>query len=594
MKKTIIAAAFAAASLAGLDAAPTGPYLSYLGDGVGDGGYAAQCNFVGASSGKETRRTVGSGFYGLWAGAYASDVYLSDALGYYAMGGASGCTNVVAIGAAAGRDASGATDCVFIGKNAGRGASGVHGRVDIGGLVYADRESGDFRVGTEGGGLTYSNGVLKVGEDSLFADGVGVWLPNLVETGFVRGVDSNCFVQVKNSTCYLMTNTCWAATSRDGSVSSVTNSGDSGFFMLPNHQNATRFDILVLDHAKIEGNRLFRFFDASTNLLSVVFASGEAGATEIRHNRNGATLYSFLYNARTGLVCWMHREDDPVFSEWAGGSSIRLGGDTPNTSMWYGSAGVGDGAVSIGLDAMAKPHAVSVGERTGAEEGSVAILGWAGAMESVAINGFSYGRGGVAINTFRPGGDYLDSIADDGPNEAADPELVNGQFAVGVMDSPSNFVFDIYTNSIEVSTNVFSAWTCPVTNRTNKAFSHTVTLHEAIREYAAPSFSDAVATNALIAEAGVVYDMTADKDGLAVTLPKRSERAQSFVVRLAPSSETDGTKIAGVAAATDDAAVWKVDWLSGAKQTITKPCYYTFMQTAADRWAVRAEAVDGE
>ena len=163
MKKAILVAAFAAALIAGLEAAPTGPYLSYLGDGVGDGGYAAQCNFVGASSGRGTRRTVGSGFYGLWAGAYASDVYLSDALGYYAMGDASGCTNVVAIGSAAGRGASGSTDCVFIGKNAGRGASGVHGRVDIGGLVYADRESGDFRIGAEGAGLSCTGGVLTVG-----------------------------------------------------------------------------------------------------------------------------------------------------------------------------------------------------------------------------------------------------------------------------------------------------------------------------------------------------------------------------------------------------------------------------------------------
>lgn len=610
MRKTTIIALTLTAAAGSLRSAPTGSYLSYLGDGVGNGCHADQCNFIGASAGKSMYQTVGSGFYGPMAGAYGSFVRLSDAVGYYALGYATYCTNVLALGAMAGYDAHHAQNCVFAGKNAGRGANdvsgcfmfgdgagvnmtGVHGRVDVGGLVYADRESGSFRIGAEGEGLSYSNGVLKVGEDSLLANGSGAWLPNVVETGFLFNVDTNKLVLVQNNTCYTMTDTVY----RIGFMNDVHGSG--GAFLLPDCERATRFDILVTNsYGYTSSTYRLAFYDSLTNLLTVAFLSGEKATSvsiDARSRRvNGPILHSFLYSKATGLLCWAHREDDPWFSSWRGGTSIRLGCDDAGYGVGYGSPGAGDNAVSIGSMALAEEASVAIGADTHAYPYGVAVLGEALGREGVAINGYSYGLGGVAINTYRPGCDYLDNVAD-----MPDPDCVHGQFVVGVMDSPTNFVFDIYEGGVEYVTNFFVSGGVEkvdsvTTNELTKVFSHTMTLPEVIREYSAPNFSDAVATNALTAKAGVVYDVTADKDGLTVTLPKRSERAQSFVVRLAPSGEADGTKIAGVAAATDDETEWKVDWLSGVKQTITTPCYYTFVQTAVDRWAVRAEVVDEE
>ena len=159
--KRILCAFLCAASL-GAGAAPSGPYLSYLGNGVGDGGTAEFSNFIGATAGGFCLDVSRSGFYGAMAGYSTWELYGVNALGFRSLGHSHHMTNVFAvgtssarnacevndsvfIGANAGRNSSGLADCLFVGAGAGRNVSCVTGRVDVCGLVYADRASGDFK-----------------------------------------------------------------------------------------------------------------------------------------------------------------------------------------------------------------------------------------------------------------------------------------------------------------------------------------------------------------------------------------------------------------------------------------------------------------
>ena len=175
-----IACVFGIAATVCAVAAPTGPYLSYLGSNVGNGGTAELSNFVGAEAGASISTTTRSGLYGVRSGYGAHDFYGVNALGFWALANASLASNVFAVGTSAARDASDISNSAFFGANAGRSAShvsdvfvvgdgagrnmtSVTGRIDVLDLLYVDRNSGGFRLGDPATGLSYSDGVLRLG-----------------------------------------------------------------------------------------------------------------------------------------------------------------------------------------------------------------------------------------------------------------------------------------------------------------------------------------------------------------------------------------------------------------------------------------------
>ena len=189
--------AFLCAAASAAVAAPNGPYLSYVGNDVGKNGRAEMSNFIGAESGAGIGDTTRSGFYGVRSGAYSRYLYGVNALGFWSSAQTVLLTNVFAVGTSSAREAHDVEDSVFVGVNAGRNAyfvedsvffgsdtgrnayfvkdgvffgagagrdvHGVTGRVDVCGLVYADRASGDFRIGSPATGLSYSDGRLRIG-----------------------------------------------------------------------------------------------------------------------------------------------------------------------------------------------------------------------------------------------------------------------------------------------------------------------------------------------------------------------------------------------------------------------------------------------
>ena len=106
----------------------------------------------------------------------------------------------------------------------------------------------------------------------------------------------------------------------------------------------------------------------------------------------------------------------------------------------------------------------------------------------------------------------------------------------------------------------------------------------------------ASATNAIAAADGKMYSVTGDADGVSVTLPAAATYSQDFVVRLAPA-DTNGTCLAAISGAATDSTAWQFDYPTGTNAvfgTIYAPTYFTFTQTAADRWSVFTYAATKE
>ena len=105
----------------------------------------------------------------------------------------------------------------------------------------------------------------------------------------------------------------------------------------------------------------------------------------------------------------------------------------------------------------------------------------------------------------------------------------------------------------------------------------------------------APATSEIAADDAFLYTVTADADGVSVTLPATSTTfSQDFVLRLSPA-DTNGTCLAEVKSS--DATSWQFDYPTGTNAvfgTITSPTYFTFTQTAADRWSVITYAATKE
>lgn len=117
---------------------PSGPYMSYLGYEVGNGGTGEYSNYIGAYSGQYSTGISRCGFYGPASGQYGYNLYGCNGVGFYALADSEYMTNVFAVGTSAGRGASNCEDCIFIGKDSGRNASGLKGRIDIGGRLLVD------------------------------------------------------------------------------------------------------------------------------------------------------------------------------------------------------------------------------------------------------------------------------------------------------------------------------------------------------------------------------------------------------------------------------------------------------------------------
>ena len=99
---------------------------------------------------------------------------------------------------------------------------------------------------------------------------------------------------------------------------------------------------------------------------------------------------------------------------------------------------------------------------------------------------------------------------------------------------------------------------------------------------------------AITAEDGKIYSVTADTNGVSVTLfyPEENYCSQDFVIRLAPA-DTNGTCIAELGNATQ----WQFDYPTGTNAvfgTITAPTYYTFTRTALNRLSIFTYAATKE
>lgn len=182
-KRTMIVAIAIFAGLATLRAAPTGGYNAYLGWGVGTNATANLSQFIGAEAGAGAKNALASGFYGVSSGASSESASCVEALGYLSLYGSKSVSDVLVAGYGAGYGMTNVADCVFIGRGAGYGANNVTGRVDICGLVYADKASGVTRIGSGGGEIACSDGMLCVADSaasigfkkgSFIADGVPV------------------------------------------------------------------------------------------------------------------------------------------------------------------------------------------------------------------------------------------------------------------------------------------------------------------------------------------------------------------------------------------------------------------------------------
>ena len=113
----------------------------------------------------------------------------------------------------------------------------------------------------------------------------------------------------------------------------------------------------------------------------------------------------------------------------------------------------------------------------------------------------------------------------------------------------------------------------------------------------APRYTFAAPTEAAIAAAdSKMYSVTGNADGVSVTLPAAATFSQDFVIRLAPA-DTNGTCLAAISGAATDSTAWQFDYPTGTNAvfgTITAPTYFTFTQTAADRWSVFTYAATKE
>ena len=114
---------------------PSGPYMSYLGYEVGNGGTGEYSNYIGAYSGMFSTGISRCGFYGPASGQYGYKLYGCNGVGFYALANSEYMTNVFAVGTSAARGADHCEDCIYIGKDAGRNFSHRKGDVVIGDVL---------------------------------------------------------------------------------------------------------------------------------------------------------------------------------------------------------------------------------------------------------------------------------------------------------------------------------------------------------------------------------------------------------------------------------------------------------------------------